>query len=159
MEGLAKLDKIDYRLLHLLQSNAKVTNAYLSQQIGLSQAAVFERVKRLENDGYIKNYYAQIDGEKAGLGATFFVQISLANNSHRSMNAFLAKIDELDEVMECHNITGSSNFLLKIVTKDLHSFQELIMGEMSKLEEIGSLESMIVLSVMKDSKTVPIPVD
>jgi len=159
METLTKLDKIDCQLLQLLQSNAKVTNAYLSQKIGLSQAAVFERVKRLENKGYIKNYYVQIDSQKAGLGATFFVQISLANNSRKSMQAFLAKIDELDEVIECHTITGSSNFLLKIVTQSLQSFQSLVMDEMSKLEEIGSLESMIVLSVMKDSKTIPIPVD
>ncbi|MCU0354466.1 MAG: Lrp/AsnC family transcriptional regulator [Cytophagales bacterium] len=159
MENLSKLDKIDHKLLHLLQRNAKVTNAYLSQQIGLSQAAIFERVKRLENHGFIKNYYAQVDSEKAGLGATFFVQVSLANNSRRATQSFLSKIDELDEVTECHNITGSSNFLLKIVTRDLHSFQALILGEMSKLDEIGSLESMIVLSVMKDSKVVPIPVD
>ncbi len=159
MENLAKLDKIDYHLLNLLQCNAKVTNAYLSQKIGLSQAAVFERVKRLENDGYIKNYYAQIDGAKAGIGATFFVQVSLSSNTRQATSSFLAKIEELDEVIECHNITGSSNFLLKIVSKDLHSFQELIMGEMSKVEEIGSLESMIVLSVMKDSKTVPLPMN
>ncbi len=153
----AKLDPIDFQLLNLLQHNAKVTNAYLSEKIGLSQAAIFERVKRLETSGYIKNYYAQIDGMKAGLGATFFLQVSLASNTKTALDLFLHKVDELDEIVECHHITGSSNFLLKIVTKDMHSFQHLVMNEMGKLTELGSLESMIVLSVMKDSKVMPIP--
>ena len=155
----AKLDKIDCRLLNLLQTDADVTNAYLAAQIGLSQAAVFERVKRLETTGYIKNYYAQLDGAKVGAGATFFLQISLNSNRKSSIDGFLNKIVELDQITECHHITGSAGFLLKVVTKDMRAFECLVMEEMSQVEEIGNLQSMVVLSVMKDSKVVPIPVD
>jgi DNA-binding Lrp family transcriptional regulator len=157
MQVAPKLDKIDYQLLAILQKNAKVTNAFLSKEIGLSQAAVFERVKRLENTGFIKNYYAQIDTEKAGLGMIFFIQVSMSGHKKVAMDAFLSKVHRIDEVVECHHITGSSSFLLKVITKDLSSFQRLIMDEMSNLDEISNLESMVVLSVIKDSKVMPIP--
>jgi DNA-binding Lrp family transcriptional regulator len=156
---IPRLDKVDHQLLNLLQTNAKVTNAYLSQQIGLSQAAVFERVRKLENAGFIKNYYAQVDSAKAGLKMTFFVQIALASNRKSSVDEFLGKVASLDEVVECHHITGSGNFLLKVVTRDLATFQRLIMDGMSSLQEITNLESMVVLSCVKDSKVMPIPVD
>ncbi len=157
MQASVKLDKIDYQLLTILQKNAKVTNAYLAKEIGLSQAAVFERVKRLENTGLIKNYYAQIDTKKAGLGMIFFIQVSMAGNKKAYIDAFLDKINRIDEVVECHHITGSGSFLLKVVTKDLSTFQRLVMDEMSNLEEISNLESMVVLSVIKDSKVMPVP--
>ncbi len=157
--AIARLDRVDHQLLNLLQYNAKVTNAYLSQKIGLSQAAVFERVRKLENAGYIKNYYAQVDSAKAGLLMTFFVQISLASSKKDCVDAFLDKVENLGEVIECHHITGSGNFLLKIVTQDLTSFQTLIMDEMSSLTDITNIESMVALSCVKDSKVMPIPVD
>lgn len=157
MKSPVKLDKIDYRLLELLQTNSKVTNAYLSGKIGLSQAAIFERVKRMEASGLIKNYYAQVDSKKAGLGITFFIQISLSGNRKPQMDTFLEKINLIDEVIECHHITGSGNFLIKVIAKDLRAFQELLIERMSNIEEISSLESMVVLSVIKDSKVMPIP--
>lgn len=156
---IGRLDRIDYQLLNLLQFNAKVTNAYLSQQIGLSQAAIFERVRKLENSGYIKNYYAQVDSAKAGLNMTFFVHIALASSKKLSVDEFLNKVNTLNEVVECHHITGSGNFLLKVVTQDLATFQKLIMNEMSSFEEITNLESMVVLSCVKDSKVMPLPVE
>ena len=159
MNKTAKLDKVDYQLLRLLQRNSNVTHDYLSRQIGLSKAAVFERVKRLETVGYIKNYYALIDTEKAGLNVTFFLQVALASNSQTAIRLFLQKVDEVDAIIECHHVTGFANFLLKIVTTDMHSFQQLLLGEMSKIEEIGSIASMIVLSVVKDSKVIPLPAD
>lgn len=155
----SKLDHIDCRLLNLLQADADVTNAYLARQIGLSQAAVFERVKRLESTGYIKNYYAQLDGAKVGAGATFFLQVSLNSNRKSAIDGFLRKIGTLNQVTECHHITGSAGFLLKVVAKDMRAFECLVMEEMSQVEEIGNLESMVVLSVMKDSKVVPISTD
>jgi Lrp/AsnC family leucine-responsive transcriptional regulator len=157
MAPAIKIDRIDYQLLELLQTNAKVTNAYLSKEIGLSQAAVFERVKRMEASGLIKNYYAQLDTKKAGLGITFFIQISLAGNKRAQIDTFLEKIDQINEVIECHHITGSGNFLLKVISRDLSSFQELLMEKISYIEEISNLESMVVLSVVKDSKVMPIP--
>lgn len=155
----SRLDKIDYQLLNLLQFNAKVTNAYLSQKIGLSQAAIFERVRKLENYGFIKNYYAQLDLVKAGVGITFFVQVSLVSNKKGYVDTFLDKVNQLNEVVECHYITGSGNFLLKVVARDLITFQKLIMEEMSSLDEISNLESMVVLSCVKDSKVMPLPME
>jgi Lrp/AsnC family transcriptional regulator, leucine-responsive regulatory protein len=157
MTPTVKIDKIDQKLLAILQTNAKVTNAYLSQKIGLSQAAVFERVKKMETAGLIKNYYAQIDIEKAGLCSTFFLHIFLANNKKTTVDAFLKKINAMDEVVECHHITGSGNFLLKIISQNLSTFQKLITDELSTIEEISNMDSMVVLSVVKDSRVIPIP--
>jgi len=159
MEPSEQLDTVDYQLLTLLQVNAKVTNAYLSQQTGLPPTTVFERVKRLESRGYITSYYATIDKEKAGLRATFFLQVALTRNSGLVISSFIEKINELKEVMECHHITGSTNFLLKIVTRDIQSFQQLVTQEISRINEVGSMQSMIVLSVMKESKVMPLPVN
>jgi len=158
MEIPLKLDSADYQLLYLLQQNAKVTNAYLSEQTGLPTTTVFERVKRLENSGYIKNYYISIDKEKAGLRATFFLQVSLIKNTRSTIQVFLNRIMDLPEITECHHITGSANFLLKIVTTDIQTFQQLVTQEISRIQEVGSLQSMIVLSVIKESKVMPVPI-
>jgi DNA-binding Lrp family transcriptional regulator len=90
---------------------------------------------------------------------TFFVQIALASSKKSCVDEFLEKVEDLHEVIECHHITGSGNFLLKVVTQDLTSFQKLIMDEMSSLTDITNIESMVVLSCVKDSKVMPIPVD
>jgi DNA-binding Lrp family transcriptional regulator len=100
-----------------------------------------------------------VDSAKAGLKMTFFVQIALASSRKSSVDEFLDKVENLGEVVECHHITGSGNFLLKVVTRDLMTFQRLIMDGMSSLQEITNLESMVVLSCVKDSKVMPIPVD
>ena len=157
MSTIMKLDQIDRKVLEILQSNAKITNAQLSKEIGLSPAPTLERVKKLEQGGIIKSYHAQLDPEKVGLGVTTFVQVSLVGHRKAFTENFVAKINDIPEVTECHHVTGTGDFLLRVIAKDIASYQRLMLEKINEIEEVASTQSMVILSTFKDSKTLPIP--
>ncbi len=152
-----KLDKIDRKILEILQSNAKITNAQLSKDIGLSPAPTLERVKKLETSGIISSYHAQLDTDKIGLGVQTFVQVSLKGHNKQNIDLFLNQINNIPEVIECHHITGSGDFILKIISSDIQSYQKLMLEKVSEIEVVDGLQSMIILSTFKDSKVMPVP--
>ncbi len=151
-----KLDQIDKKILEILQSNAKITNSQLAQEIGLSPAPTLERVRKLENAGLILSYHAEIDVKQMGLGTGVFVLISLSGHKKNQIMSFVDKINKIPEVIECHHITGSGDFLLKVLTRDISSYQQLILNTLVDIEEIGNMQSMMILSTFKDSKVMPI---
>ena len=151
-----KLDPIDKEILEKLQANAKITNSQLALEIGLSPAPTLERVRKLENAGLIKSYHAKVDTEKLGLGVGIFIQVSLSSHKKNQIRAFVDKINNIPEVIECHHITGAGDFLLKVITKDIASYQELILEKLVDIEEIGNMQSMVILSTFKDSKVMPL---
>ena len=108
-----KLDAIDRRILHILQSNAKITNAQLSQKVGLSPAPTLERVKKLEKNGVIKSYHAKLDEQQIGLEVGTYLLVTLIGHNKQNMNLFMKAIDQIDEVIECYHITGRGDFLSK----------------------------------------------
>ncbi|GAL83795.1 AsnC family transcriptional regulator [Sporocytophaga myxococcoides] len=156
MQNISKLDPIDRQILEKLQANAKITNSQLAQEIGLSPAPTLERVRKLENAGLIKSYHAQVDTEKLGLGVGIFILISLSSHKKNQIKSFVEKINNIPEVIECHHITGSGDFLLKVLTHNISSYQELILEKLVDIEEIGNMQSMVILSTYKDSKVMPI---
>lgn len=157
MSTVAKLDKIDRRILEILQSNAKITNAQLSKDIGLSPAPTLERVKKLENMGVIKSYHATLNVDKIGLGVSTFVQVSLVGHNKENIEEFVKQINKIDEIIECHHITGSGDFILKIITKDIAAYQKLMLEKVSEIKVVDNMQSMVILSTFKDSKVMPIP--
>lgn len=152
-----KLDEIDRKILDILQTNAKITNAQLSKDIGLSPAPTLERVKKLETSGIIKSYHAVINTEKIGLGVNTFVQVSLRGHNKNNIDKFLSEINDIPEVIECHHITGSGDFILKIISNDIQSYQKLMLERVSDIDVVDGLQSMVILSTFKDSKVMPIP--
>jgi len=152
-----KFDKIDRKILEILQGNAKITNAQLSKDIGLSPAPTLERVKKLEQSGIIKSYHAKLDPEKIGLGVSTFVLVGLIGHNKSNIDAFMKEIDKIQEVIECHHITGTGDFILKIISKDINSYQKLMLEQVSEIKEVDSMQSMVILSTFKDSKVLPIP--
>lgn len=154
---MSKLDQTDRKVLEILQENAKITNAQLSKEIGLSPAPTLERVKKLETLGVIKSYHAQLDREKIGLGVTTFVQITLTGHKKQVTDAFVEQINMIPEVIECHHITGSCDFLLKIISKDISTYQKLMLEKINEIEEVASTQTMVILSTFKESKVLPIP--
>jgi Lrp/AsnC family leucine-responsive transcriptional regulator len=154
--SVIKLDPIDKEILEKLQANAKITNSQLALEIGLSPAPTLERVRKLENAGLIKSYHAKVDTEKLGLGVGIFIQVSLSSHKKNQIRAFVDKINKIPEVIECHHITGAGDFLLKVITKDIASYQELILEKLVDIEEIGNMQSMVILSTFKDSKVMPL---
>jgi DNA-binding Lrp family transcriptional regulator len=151
-----KLDPIDKIIVEKLQANAKITNSQLAQEIGLSPAPTLERVRKLENAGIIKSYHADIDIEKLGLGVGIFILISLSSHKKNQIKSFVDQINQIPEVVECHHITGSGDFLLKVLTKNISTYQELILEKLVDIDEIGNMQSMVILSTFKDSKVMPL---
>ncbi|MCG8477205.1 MAG: Lrp/AsnC family transcriptional regulator [Cytophagales bacterium] len=152
-----KLDKIDRKILAILQKSAKITNAQLSKEIGLSPAPTLERVKKLEQMGIIKSYHAKLDTEKIGLGVTTFVLVTLKGHNKENIGRFLNEVNNVDEIIECHHITGSGDFILKVIAKDISSYQQLMLEKVSDIAVVDNLSSMVVLSTFKDSKVMPLP--
>ncbi|WP_373511725.1 Lrp/AsnC family transcriptional regulator [Persicitalea sp.] len=157
MSSNLKLDQIDRKVLEILQSNAKITNAQLSKEIGLSPAPTLERVKKLEQGGIIKSYHAQLDPAKVGLGVTTFVQISLTGHKKVTTDSFVATVNIIPEIIECHHITGTGDFLLKVISQDISSYQKLMLETINEIEEVANTTTMVIMSTFKDSKLLPIP--
>lgn len=152
-----KLDQIDRKILNILQKEAKITNAQLSKEIGLSPAPTLERVKKLEQTGIIQSYHARLDPTKIGLGVSTFVHVSLKGHNKQNINTFLESINQIDEIIECHHITGTGDFILKVIAKDISSYQTLMLEKVSEITVVDNMQSMVILSTFKDSKCMPIP--
>ena len=151
-----KIDNIDRKILRMLQENSKITNSYLSKQIGLSPAPTLERVRKLEKKGIISGYHAQLNLSKIGLGVSTFVLVSLKEHNKKNINIFLDKINKVNNVIECHHITGTGDFILKVVSENIASYQKLMLDKISEIEVTDSLQSMVILSTFKDNKVMPL---
>ena len=158
-ESLEKLDKTDLKILHILQENSKITNLDLSKKIGLSPAPTLERVKKLENTEIIQSYHAKVNQQAIGLNVKTFVQVSLAWQKDNALNNFMAKVQEIDEIVECYIITGEADFLMKIVCKDIPTYEQLLFKTLSQIEEIERLKTLMTLSTIKDSSILPFKYD
>jgi DNA-binding Lrp family transcriptional regulator len=152
-----KLDATDRKILHLLQSNAKITNAQLSQEVGLSPASTLERVKKMEKLNVIKSYHATVDEHRIGLEVGTFLLVTLTGHNKKNLNEFMLAINEIEEVVECYHITGKGDFLLKAVSTDISAYQSLILDQISEIPVVHNLESMVILSTLKKSPQLPIP--
>ena len=152
-----KIDGTDRKILDILQSNAKITNSKLSKDIGLSPAPTLERVKKMESSGVINSYHAKLDMKKVGLDVHTFVQISLKGHNKSKIDSFLSEIKKIPEVIECHHVTGPCDFILKIISNNIQSYQKLMLEKVSEIEVVDNLQSMVILSTFKDSKVIPIP--
>jgi Lrp/AsnC family transcriptional regulator, leucine-responsive regulatory protein len=150
------LDKTDLKILRILQDNAKITNLQLSAEIGLSPAPTLERVKKLENAKLITGYYTQLNYEALGIGISAIIQITLTRQIENAISNFKKEINKIPEIMECYQVTGNADYVLIVMVKDIRDFESLISQKLSKMEEIGQMQTMVVLSKPKDSKVLPI---
>jgi len=150
-----KLDKTDLLILKILQENSKVTNLNLSKKIGLSPAPTLERVKKLEATNVIESYHAHVNLKAIGLNVTTFVLVSLALKKENSLKEFQEKIFSIDEVTECYIVTGEADFLLKVVCKDIHTYEELLFKQLSQISGIERMKTLMTLSAVKNSKVLP----
>ena len=157
MHRKIKLDSIDRKILELLQANSNITNAQLAIEVGLSPAPTLERVKKLETAGVIKSYHAVIDTASVGLGVSTFVMASLKGHNKENISKFMKSISEIEEIVECHHVTGQADFILKIVCTDIPSYQNLMLEKVTNIEVVDNLQTMVILSTFKDTKIVPIP--
>ena len=151
-----QLDDIDKKILEKLQLNGKITNSQLAKEIGLSPPPTSERVKKLEQSGIIKSYHAELDKDKLGLGVEIFIMASLNGSRKKTVESFTKNIQAIPEVVECHHVTGSSDFLLKVLSKDIKTYNQFILDKLIEIDEIANINSLVVLNTIKDSKVLPV---
>lgn len=140
------MDSIDKDILRRLQKDARITNADLAAQVNLSPTPCLRRVKRLEQEGYIKRYTSELDLPKVGLGISALVFVRLTVNSTDNAAVFETAIRSIRRVQECSVLTGRFDYLLKVVAKDLRDYEKLIKGELADIPNVKTLETTIILS-------------
>jgi DNA-binding Lrp family transcriptional regulator len=150
-----KLDKLDLKILKVLQENSKITNLDLSKKIGLSPAPTLERVKKLEQSEIVESYHAKVNPLSIGLNVKTFVLVSLAWHKENALQKFMEKIKEIPEIVECYIITGEADVLMKIITKNIPTYEHLLFKTLAQIEEIERLKTLMTLSSVKESNVLP----
>ncbi|MFL1683426.1 MULTISPECIES: Lrp/AsnC family transcriptional regulator [Bacteroidales] len=150
------LDKTDLQILSILQSNARLTTKELASQVNLSSTPVFERLKRLENGGYIKKYIAVLDAEKLNQGFIVFCSVKLSKLNRDIAAEFTKIVQDIPEVTECYNISGSYDYLLKIHAPNMKYYQEFILNVLGSIDSLGSLTSTFVMDEVKHNYGIPL---
>ncbi len=144
------LDPKDKHLIDELQANSRITNAELAKRVGLSPSSTLERVKKLETSGLIDKYITVLNARKAGYSCFTFVEVKLARHGETPVEDFFKSIADMPEVLECHHITGEADFLLKVATKDIPAYEELILHQLSALPNVQNMKTSVVLSTFKN---------
>lgn len=143
---MQKLDRIDRKILQLLQKDCRITIKELSEKLHLTNTPVYERVKKLERSGIIKNYVAILDPEKIDRSMSVFISVSLNRHTRDIVEKFKAESLALPEVMEFYYISGNYDALIKIMVKDMHEYQLFIQEKLSKFEMVTRFYSTFVIS-------------
>lgn len=145
------LDEKDIRILRLLQENAKMTVREIAAAVHLSTTPVHERIKRMEEEGVILQYAALVNHARVNKGLMVIVYISLKEHNKKSGARFIKTIQELPEVIECYNISGEFDFMLKVVAESMDAYYDFHVNKLGQLENIGHMQSTFVMGVVKQT--------
>ena len=148
-----KIDATDLKILRILQADSNKTTREIAQTLHMTASPVYERVRRLERKGYIKKYVALLDKKKLNKVVTAICMVSLRFHDEGFIDIFDKQIKELKEVQECYHMAGKVDFFLKIHLESLEEYHEFVRTKLSKINNIGVLESYFVLKDIKDSTT------
>ena len=143
------LDKTDIKILNIIQQDGRITNAGLAREIGISPPAMLERVRRLEASGVIEKYVAILNREKTGFDLMAIVIVSLSLHQISSLQTVKERLIELDEVLECFQLTGDVDFLLKVAIKDMHTYTAFVNDKLSGIPGIQNIKTSFVLDTLK----------
>lgn len=151
----ARIDEIDRSILKALQRNGKLSNVQLAQKIGLSESACLRRVKLLEENGIIDRYILLVDQNAIGMPGTVFVRITLDGQQQSKLEAFEARIVNIEEVMECYLMSGDSDYILRIVCRDNDDYKR-IHDRLTNLPGVQRVHSSFALKTVQNKKELPI---
>jgi DNA-binding Lrp family transcriptional regulator len=146
------MDKFDERILQELKSDGRISNVELSERVGLSPSATLRRVQELERTKVIKGYRAILNGEPLGIGFIAYVSIGLASHSKQAQLEFEEHVRFVDEIVECHNITGENEYLLRIETSSLASYKRIHADVLGECDQVKSITTMVVMESPKDER-------
>ncbi len=150
------LDRIDVLILSRLQENAKLTVRELADELGLSQTPIYERIKKLERSGVIKKYIALLNAQKLDMGLMVYMTINVQDPSSPDMYSMIAQLTAKSEVVELYQITGDSDYLAVVRTKDLKSYKDLLLNDFGNMNNIKEIFSYIVLERVKFTTVIQI---
>ncbi|MCM8711737.1 Lrp/AsnC family transcriptional regulator [Clostridium sp. SYSU_GA19001] len=151
------LDNTDRAILRELQEDGSISNLELSKKVGLSPSACLARTKNLVETGVIKKFAAIVDEKKLGMEVLAFVLVNLSPLNRETIHSFLEDVNRFPQIQECYTLTGSHDYLLKIVAKDMESYRDFIIDSLMKNTTISSVETSMVMGIEK--RTVNVPVD
>jgi Lrp/AsnC family leucine-responsive transcriptional regulator len=151
-----EMDSIDHRILNALQKQGRISNADLSEKINLSPSACHRRVHRLEAEGYIKNYVALLDPRKLGCSSTVFVEITLSGQADELLDAFERAVAKIPDVLECHLMAGSADYLLKVVARDTEDFARIHRRYLVRLPGVAQMQSSFALRTVFKTTALPV---
>jgi Lrp/AsnC family leucine-responsive transcriptional regulator len=150
------LDRIDYKILRLLQENARLTNADLARSVNLSPTPCLERVRRLEADGYILNYVTLLNPQKLGAGVISFIQVLLDRTTPDVFERFKKQVGLCPEVMECHMVAGGFDYLLKVRTSSMIEYREFLGQTLSRRSDITQTHTYMVMEEVKATHAITV---
>lgn len=140
-----QLDRIDYRILHHLQNDGRLTNLELAERVGLSPSPCLRRVRALEDAGILKRYVGIVDAKAVGLPISAFISVSLRSQEVGALDAFQNAVKSFPEVMECYLMTGNSDYLLRVVMPDLESYERFLADKLTRIPGIGNIQTSFAL--------------
>lgn len=152
----AELDEFDLRILRALQDDAALSMVDLGERVGLSHTPCWRRVKKLEEEGYIRDRVVLLDAEQLDLGVNVFVEVHLKAHDEDSLNAFETAVVAVDEIVECYTVSGEKDFLLRVVVADVASYEQLLKHRLVHLPAVGSLSSTFALRQVKYTTRLPL---
>lgn len=144
------IDETDLQIMRVLQENSRLTVKELAAKVHLSSTPVYERMKRLEREGYIRKYIAVLDVDKLNQGFIVYCNVKLKKINREIVNEFVNAVNAIPEVTECYNISGSFDYLLKIHAKDMKSYQNFVFNTLGTIDCLASWESTFVMSEVKN---------
>ena len=150
------LNNLDQKILQALQEDGRQSFTDLGKQVGLTTTPCIERVRKLEREGFIKGYAAELDARKLGLGLVVFVQLRLNRTSKKNFEEFRRSITNLSEVQECYLVTGSFDFLVKARVKDMRAYRDFLEESLLNLPGVQDSTSIAVMETVKETLRVPV---
>jgi Lrp/AsnC family transcriptional regulator len=151
-----EMDRADLKILETLQAQGNLSAAEIADKVGLTTSTCWRRISRLEEAGVIRSRVALLDREKVGLAVTVFSRVKLATQGRDALSKFEQAVRELPEVVECYTLMGDSDFLLRIVTRDIKAYEAFFLDHLSRLPDVQSVHSSIALSVIKETTALPL---
>lgn len=153
---MTTLDKVDTAIVRRMQQDGKLTNAKLASELSLSETPCWRRLKRLEEEGIITDYQANLDRRKLGFGVMAFVQLTCNQHDEDTTQAFEEIIQHCENVLSCHNTTGAADFLLQVVARDLDDYSRFVDHVLRKLPGVSAIASNLSLRELKASTRLPV---
>lgn len=151
-----QIDELDLKILRLLQLDSQLTYREIADRVNLSLTPVHDRIKRLEKEGFIKSYLTLLDKKKFGISLTVYCQVTLLKQTKEISEIFNKTIAEIPEIQECHFVSGTFDYLLKIIISDMESFHRFHQERLSVIEGVSLINSFFVMSEVKSSIAIPL---